>query len=192
MTAPIATRAAAAEVIADITHDARGAVGTIRLAVTTLLETDNDAALREQLLRAVDEEAGRLVAELSAAPALVAASLDTSLATPVDLIAALDAAATALRTADVIVRVTAAGPLLVRAREDTLVEVLTALLRVAASRGADEVIAGTADGTVEVRFSGATLGGRLVHHLIAAITDGPVRRLDPDGFAVPLMADGPA
>src|SRR5205085_867648 len=53
----------AIDAVSDISHDALGALGTIRLAVTTVLEHGEDADLRTELLTAADGEAMRLVAD---------------------------------------------------------------------------------------------------------------------------------
>lgn len=47
-------------------HDARGALGTIRFAITAIRENPDNAAMREELLAVADAEIERLVAEIAA------------------------------------------------------------------------------------------------------------------------------
>lgn len=55
----------------DVLHDLRGSVGSIRLAITGVLDDGDDASFREVMLSSADEEARRLAAALGAVPALM-------------------------------------------------------------------------------------------------------------------------
>jgi signal transduction histidine kinase len=65
------------DVLSDVVHDIRTSVGSVRLAVTSLLgEEDDDPEYRRITLTAADDEVRRLNASLTAIPALTAAHAD--------------------------------------------------------------------------------------------------------------------
>jgi hypothetical protein len=164
----------------EVTHETRGAVGTIRLAMTTLLEDGIDEATRVELVKAADTEALRLVAELAALPALVAALVDDAPPAPVDLSAALRRINRDLSGLGVAVRARGRTPLVVLG-DANFEAVLAALVRVSIAAGATEVSARVVDGAIEVRFAGAVRRGPLVGHLTAVLNASP---LELDGFAI--------
>jgi hypothetical protein len=159
--------------MADVAHDARGAVGTIRLAVTALLDIGDDAAVRDELLGSVAEEASRLALELAALAPLVGALTDRAKPAPVDIVEVLRRAG-----ADV-----AGEPvLLVLARPTSLDAALAALLALVGATTA-EIDDVTAPATV--RLPGARLprpDSRLVDYLVRGI--GATSRPGVDGLTL--------
>src|SRR4051794_23631307 len=104
-----------AEAMAAAVHDVRSSIGSIRLALTSVLDDDEDAEFRRSMLSGAEEESRRLNASLTALPALVAAMTDVSEPAPVDLVAALRDAAESAKRREVDVRVEPSGPVPVRA-----------------------------------------------------------------------------
>jgi hypothetical protein len=54
------------DILDKFSHDARGALGTIRFAITGIRDNPDNAAMRDELLAAADAEAQRLVGEIVA------------------------------------------------------------------------------------------------------------------------------
>lgn len=169
------------DALREVTHETRGAVGTIRLAMTTLLEDGIDEATRVELVKAADTEAVRLVAELAALPALVAALVDDSAPAPVDLAAALRRINRDLSGLGVAVRVRGRTPLTVLGH-NSFDAVLTALVRVSIACGATDVSARAIDEDAEVRFAGAVRRGPLLGHLSTALNASVLS--EPGAFAI--------
>lgn len=166
----------------EVTHDARGALGTIRLALTALLDDDlrNDAVAPE-LLRSADTEAARLVADLAAMPVLVDAYSAVG-RRRVDLGEELEAATNRLRAQGVDLQITVELGLIVETTTASPGELLSALLGVAAARGGTKVVARAAGENAVVYVEGADLRGRLVDHLLRALGGESVARFGDDGF----------
>lgn len=179
----------AIDAVSDISHDALGALGTIRLAVTTLLEHGADADLRMQLLTAADAEAVRVVADLSAVSAVVAVCSDDSAVAPVDLAGALHAARQEVLGFGVDVHVKAEPPLLTLARPNSVAAALAALLRYGAARGGSEIEAAADATRIRVRFSGADLRGPVVTRLLGVFDALVADSLRADGFDLGLAME---
>lgn len=77
--------ASPADAIAAALHDIRSSVGSIRLALTSVLDDEEDAEFRRTMLSSAEEESRRLNAALTALPALVAAATDSSTPVTFDL-----------------------------------------------------------------------------------------------------------
>jgi hypothetical protein len=179
------------DALREVTHETRGSVGTIRLAMTTLLEDGIDEATRVELVKAADTEAVRLVAELAAVPALVAALVDHSPPEPVDLTAALRRANREVSGLGVSVRARGRTPLVVLGHPDSLDAVLTGLIRVSVACGATEISARAVDDAAEVLFAGAAPRGPLVRHLATALNASPVDSANASGLCIRMTRVAP-
>jgi len=160
-----------AEAMAAAVHDVRSSVGSIRLAVTSVLEDDEDADFRRTMLSGAEAETRRLNGALAALPALVAAMTDVSESAPVDLVAALRDAADSAKRREVDVSVEPSAPVHVRARAASLTEVLAAVCVLVADAGGD-VVADAAGTRARIQRAdgGAIRWDRaLVHHLVGSV-----------------------
>lgn len=173
-----------------ITHEARGALGTIRLVVTTLLDNPpDDADTRNRLLRAADSEALMLVADLAALSSLVTALTVQGPPREIDITDALRDAARDLAATGVAVEVDAPAPLRINGTE-AFTPAFAALLRYGAARGATIVRAEAVDDSVvRVSFPGAGWRGPLVQHAVAVLGAGA--NMTDESFTL-AHAGGPA
>lgn len=129
-----------AELSSAAVHDVRGSVGSIRLAVTSVLaDGDDDAEFRQMMLTTIETETRRLDAALSGLQALTDALTDSEQPERVDLGEALRQAAAQAARRQVATDVESLDAMTVTARPAALRAVIAALLGIAAD-GAGSVI----------------------------------------------------
>ncbi|HVE93939.1 MAG TPA: hypothetical protein VNB24_03390 [Acidimicrobiales bacterium] len=138
------------EAFAEFAHDLRGAMGSLRLVMSSLVDED-DAEQRRVFLTMAEDEVQRVAVTATALPALGAAASDQSTPVAVDLSAALaDAAAGALRYG-VRATVQSGEPTQVLSRPDVLALVLPAVFQLAAgTSGATVVVTETINHSVAI------------------------------------------
>jgi len=136
------------EAVAAAVHDVRGSVGSIRLALTSVLEEidDPDVEFRRSMLAGAEAECRRLNASLTALPALVAAGVDSSQPAAADLVACLEAAREDAARRQVDVVVDASGPVQASVRSASITEALAALCVVVADGDGAVVVGAREEG----------------------------------------------
>lgn len=160
------------EVFDELAHDLRGALGSLRLVMSSLAVED-DASGRSSMADLADEEVRRMAASLPALPALALAASDHSEPAVIDLeVAMTEAAATAARLGTT-VSMGDVPAVQVSARAVVAGRSLAALFVLAAGvDGTVTVSAAVVGETVEVRFDGAPLSPqerRLGAHLVSVV-----------------------
>lgn len=165
---------------AQIAHDIRGSVGSLRLVLGAVIDED-DPTSRAALIHAADDEARRLAAGLAALPALETALTDRTEPVALDLGDALRTAATVVSNYQASVDLHLSDPVVVRSRPAVLARTLPALLLLpCALSGATEVRVVVLGDRASITCSGTTLwteGRRLAVALAGAndwtVEDGP-------------------
>ena len=166
------------QVFAEVAHDLRGVLGSMRLVITSAIDED-DPGQRRTLLQLADDEAKRGAAGLAALPALALAFTgDDADPTAVDLPPALAAAAAAAGRYGATVNIVTSRPAQVTCRPDVLALALPALFLLAAGLdGATDVSAMPTElGRVEIVCRGGALwpqGRKLAGRLVGAL-DGTI------------------
>jgi hypothetical protein len=177
-------RRSPAELTSAAVHDVRGSLGSIRLAVTSLLADDDDAEFRKMMLDTVELETRRLDVALTGLQALTLALTDRRAVERVALGDALRAAAADAARRDVVTDLVGNADPPVVARPDALRAVLAALLAIVGN-GESRVVAACepSDGGAAVRMQRADGGPvmserALVDSLLGAISARAVPSAD--------------
>jgi len=158
------------DAFAEFAHDLRGAMGSLRLVVSSLLD-DDDPDHRGALLKLADEEVQRVAVTAGALTALGASAGDRSTPVPVDLDGAVtDAVAACTRYGvRVTVPTTVAGRVL--ARPAVLAHALPAVFQLASGTlGATDVTVEAVDDGVAVACSCGAMWPQ-ARHLFARLVD---------------------
>lgn len=143
------------EVFVEVAHDLRGALGSLRLVMSSLVD-DDDASNRGQMLVLADAETQRIAAGLAALPALGLAATEDTPPVIVDLVGALNAAASEAARYGARVSVRALPAIHVTCRASVLALVLPALFLLAAGTGGDTQVlteVGAADVVVACSYA---------------------------------------
>ena len=135
------------ETMAAAVHDVRGSVGSIRLALTSVLDDidDGDVEFRRSMLSGAEAECRRLNASLTALPAIVAAGVDSSAPAAVDLRPSLEAACEEAGRRQVNVKLGVAGRVAASVRAESLAPAIAALCIVVGDGDADVVVSASED-----------------------------------------------
>lgn len=175
-----------ADAFAEFAHDLRGAMGSLRLVVSSLLD-EGDPESRRLLLNLADEELRRVAAAAGALPALAVAATDRSEPVSLELEGALaDAVTTAARYG---VRATRLGsaPGDVLGRPAVLALVLPALIQLAAAAtGETSVRTKTGGDGVAISCTCGTLWPQARHLFTRLAEIGGGRALDTEGMTLLL------
>lgn len=156
------------DVFAEVAHDLRGALGSLRLVMSALVD-DDDPVSRRNLLSMADDEAQRIALGLAALPALGLAATDDSDPVSVDLAAALEAAVMATARYGATVSLENTPPSEVSSRPAVLALVLPALLLLASgTNGTTEVSTESGPGWVAISCVCDQLWPQ-AHHLTARL-----------------------
>lgn len=159
-------------VFVEVAHDLRGAIGSLRLVISSLID-EEDPAHRAVMLQLADDEALRMAAGLAALPALSLAITDATPAQPVDLRAAMAAAGAVAARYGARVELGDVPAASVAGRPGVIALALPALLLLACGiEGECEVSGEVVAGGVEVTCTGGPLwpqARHLVPHLAQAV-----------------------
>lgn len=158
------------EVFAEVAHDLRGALGSLRLVMGSLID-EEDREHRVAMLRLADEETQRIAAGLAALPALGLAATDRSAVSPIDLRGALAEARDAAGRLGATVSLGEVAAVSVVSRPAVLALVLPALLVLASGvEGSTEVSAQEADGRVVINCTVGPLWPQ-ARHLVPRLVE---------------------
>lgn len=174
------------DAFAEFAHDLRGAMGSLRLVISSLLDED-EVEQRRLLLNLADEEVQRVAATASALPALAIAAADRSTPVSVDL----DGAIAAAVAASTRYGVRATPPALVSgsvlSRPAVLALVLPAVIQLAAgATGATSVTAEAVAGGVALTCTCGPLWPQARHLFTRLAEAGGGRAIEADGMSFVL------
>ena len=174
------------EVFAEVAHDLRGALGSLRLVMSSLVD-DDDPVRQRELLRLADEETRRIALGLAALPALGLAATDDSDPVAVDLVSLLDAAVQDTARYGATVSLARVSPVEVTCRPAVLALVLPALFVLASGMsGATVVSAEAGPGWVCVSCVSEPVWPQ-ARHLVTRLADAVAGEATVDGSRLRLV-----